>query len=133
MKPLLSILSFVSIALIMNGCGFGVKAKTAEPIATKFYEILQSKEYNKLEAIMDESAGSKDEWMAVIDLQNEVLGDLKSFDKKLGFNTSINNGITSVELNYECQYENAVTDETLYLKQGKKGFKVTGYEYKARQ
>ena len=117
----------------MNGCGFGVKAKTAEPIATKFYEILQSKEYNKLEAIMDESAGSKDEWMAVIDLQNEVLGDLKSFDKKLGFNTSINNGITSVELNYECQYENAVTDETLYLKQGKKGFKVTGYEYKARQ
>lgn len=133
MKPLFSFLSILSVLLLMNSCGFGVTAKTAEPTANKFYEVLQSREYHKLDALMDETAGSKDEWLDVLELQHEALGDLKSFDKKVGFHTSINNGVTSVELNYECEYENGITDETIYLKQVKKGFKVTGYEYKARQ
>ena len=114
------------------GCGFGVTAKSAEPTANKFYELLKDRDYDKIELIIDDAAGPKEDWIKVLKEQ-EVLGNLKSYKKKMGFHTSINNGVTTVELDYECEYDNATTDEKLMLKKVDKGFKLAGYEYKARQ
>ena len=133
MKPLFTIIAIATLLFTLSNCGFGVTAKSAEPTANKFYELIKNEELHKMEALLDESAGSKDEWMSVLEAQKSALGKLLKYDKKVGFHTSINNGVTSVELNYECEYENGITDETLWLKQVKKGFKITGYEYKARQ
>lgn len=132
MKKLFPLAILAVLFVTLYSCGIGVTAKSAEPTANKFYELLKERNYDKIELIIDDAAGPKEDWIKVLQDQ-EVLGNLKSFKKKTGFHTSINNGVTTVELNYVCEYDNGTTDEKLMLKKVDKGFKLAGYEYKARQ
>ena len=131
MKRPVLFLSFIAAFLfVLGSCGFGKIADSAKPAAEKFYEHMKAHEYEAMEKMLY-SGADVEEWMNVI-RQKEVLGEMTSFKKNIGFSSSINNGVTTVELNYTCKYDEGTTAEKITLIQEGEAFKVYGYEYKQK-
>ena len=132
MSPeILNTLLIISTVVLLSACGFGKAAKSAEPVAEKFYEMQASDNLSQLESILDEgalAANSIEEWKSVIQ-QKKDCGAFVSSEKKMGFHTSIDNGITSVTLNYKTSYESCVYHEKIVLVERNGTYKVYSYEY----
>jgi hypothetical protein len=56
--------------------------------------------------------------------EQENNGILLSFEKDMSFNTSIENGITNVELKYALKFKKSTVEVTIVLIDKGKGFKV---------
>lgn len=127
----LNFIIILSISVVFCSCGFGKAAKNAEPVADKFYAMQKTDNYNQLEAILDEgalAANTIEEWKSVIQRKKDC-GSFVEAKKKMGFHTAINNGLTTVTLNYKTTYETCVYHEKLVLVQRNSGYKVYSYEY----
>ena len=133
MKKLKAYLPFVFLLAIVASCAFGAIAKQAEPVAEKFYILLQQGKHDEIISLIDEVAlevTPPEDWRRIFE-ELDKLGKLKEFTKRTGFHTEISNGVTEVTLDYDCEYEKGSSHETLVLRKNIDGFKILSYHHDA--
>ena len=133
MKKLLSTLVFhlLILTITLNSCGIGEQTKAAEIVAEKFYKNLSEKDYDKAMSLIDEESfeiSTKEEWLAII-TNKESSDKFLGYTKGIGFNINTKNGITTVKLDYTCNYENRTIYERLKMVKRGNSYKIMSYEY----
>ena len=133
MKKILSTAVFplLMLAATLNSCGIEEQNKAAESVAEKFYKNLSDKDYEKAMSLIDEESfeiSTKEEWLAVI-TNKESLGKFLGYKKDIGFNINTKNGITTVKLDYTCNYEHHTLYERLIMVKRGEFYKIMFYEY----
>ncbi|MCH2224178.1 MAG: hypothetical protein MK066_05360 [Crocinitomicaceae bacterium] len=110
------------------------QTKQAGIVADQFYEFLMQKNYDGAIELIHSDAlmiTAKDDWLQL--LQNkESIGKMKSFERNMGVNTKINNGVTTVSLNYTTTYGDTEFKDEIILRNEGKDFKVYGYSTNAK-
>lgn len=118
----------LALLFIMSGCK---SAEQAKEQADQFYEHLKNRDYAPIYDMLDAEA-LKESPIEVIEevfAQKEEYGKLKRVEKKVGFNTTTNNGMTYVTLNYKCYYDKLTFHERLVFVKRNKGFKIYSYAF----
>lgn len=133
MKTALLSLAFIVASLfILNSCGIGDATKEAEKTAKTFHQHIMKQDYASM-VNMIHSEGlamtPKEDWLELFK-SLESLGEIKSIKQNMSFNTSINNGITTVELSYTIKYTDKTMTERLILRKDSDTFKLMGYSIK---
>ena len=133
MKKLITptILPLLFLVATLSGCGFGNEAEKAEKTVEQFYTLLAEKDYDKAMEMVDEESLAitpYENWKEIL-VQKETLGKFKGYKKEVGFNTHYNNGVTTVDLNYTCNFSKTKLHEHFTLAKRKEGFKILLYEY----
>lgn len=137
MKKTINLKLFPFILLIVgsisiSSCALKEEADEAKLTVEKFYQKMKENDYEAIVDMIDEeglAANTKEEWIAVIK-QKEDLGDFKGYDEGIGWHTSINNGITKVQVDYTTHYdllENVYERFVLVKRENK--FKVLSYQF----
>lgn len=103
-KYAFSIFLFVGISFLFTACG---SADAAEKTSNTFFSLLIKGQFAKAEKMVDRPPGDTTDFIEQMKAMGEdpVNGKLKSAKKTVGFNTNINNGVTTVELPYVLVYE----------------------------
>ncbi len=117
----------VSLSLLMLSCGVG----DAEKVADQYHNNMKSKNFQSIvdnQLSMDAIAITPvEQWL---DLFNQVvsMGELKKIEKLSGFNSSINDGVTTVVLRYKYDYAGDTQDlyEKLILVKDGGEFEIAG-------
>jgi hypothetical protein len=102
MKPLVYTFTFIlSCVTLLGSCGLGDAAEESEKYANLFHSHLKNQdEQGMMEMIHEDAlATNKEDFEQLIKtLSNNTR--VKTVKKDIGFNTNVNNGITTVTLNY---------------------------------
>lgn len=119
-------------SISISSCALKEEADEAKVTVEKFYQKMNDKNYDALAEMIDEeglAANTKEEWISVIK-QKESLGDFKGYDEGIGWHTSIDNGITKVEVDFTTHYEllNDLYERFVLIKRGDE-FKVLSYQF----
>lgn len=130
-KPL-SILFVAFMTFSISSCGLKAEADEAGKYVEDFYKKMKDNDYEAMLEMVDEEglkASTEDQWLAVFK-QKEALGEFEGYDEGLGWHTSINNGVTKVQVDYTTHYadfEN-VYERFVLVKRGEE-FKILSYQY----
>lgn len=119
----------LSLIFIISGCGLSSDNKAAEKTAVEFYTALKSGDAAKAASLCgtDEVMTTK-AWQDLFAQNLNSLGKVVAFDKGSGFNVSIENGASTVLLNYNVTYEYAKSKDSLSIIETGDGFKIYKYE-----
>lgn len=130
-KVIFSFILLLGFGFNMTQCGLGVVTEEAEKYADEFYNHMRNADYDGIIEMLDDEAlaiSPKEDWIAIIQ-QKDQYGKFEHLSKDMNFNTSINNGVTTVSFHYTAEYTNITFYEILKLvKRGNK-FKILSYEY----
>ncbi|MBI3133680.1 MAG: hypothetical protein HYZ14_03300 [Bacteroidetes bacterium] len=115
------------MACVFSSCGVG----EAEDTASEFHKKLDNREYmhiveNMIDKETLEETGEA-EWFEVFEYVEATWGTAESRNEDFDFESAINNGITTVELNYTVNYPSKTMYERLFLVDRGSGFRVTGF------
>ncbi|XOV66453.1 MAG: hypothetical protein ACFHU9_12575 [Fluviicola sp.] len=124
---------FISLSFLLAGCGFGDAADVAAKQADKYHKFLQAGNENAMLNMVHEDGIAHDE-EGFRGLMHKMATEtnITKVEKQMGFNTSINNGITTVRLNYTLHDKNhgKITEE-IVLQDSKEGvMKIIALNYK---
>jgi hypothetical protein len=92
------------LLFVLAQCGSAdAGAKTADD----FFTHLQKGEFDQAKNMVDLPVGDDSDLVAAFQamVNNPVNGKMQSFKKLMGFKTNINNGVTTVQLQYKLIYE----------------------------
>lgn len=128
-KILIPFILFVGLSLIISSCG---SADKAEKCADKFFSKIIKQKYNDALKMVELDLVKIDvnvyrEQLELLG-ENEQDGKLLSAKKTMGFNTSINNGITTVKLPYELKYQKGSSHFEVVIVDRGKGFKISSIQ-----
>ena len=113
--------------LFLTSCGSGDAAK----IADSYNDLLKAGNYDKIaDTKLSSDATSitpKSDWVGMFKWVGGELGDIKTIEKLSGFNSSMNNGITTVALRYQINYtDNSTIYERIILIRDEAEFEIAG-------
>jgi len=122
----------ISLTFVLFGCGFGDAAKKAEKQAAKYHKFLMAGNANAMLDMIHEDGMAQD-GENFIKLIRMIADDseVTKVTKSPGFNTQINNGVTTVRLNYVLHDKNQgeITEE-IVLQDSKDGaMKIISLHY----
>jgi len=113
---------FLGAALFLSSCG---STDVAEKTADSFFLLLIKGKPEKANKFVSTGFDAESQLAAVKTLaSNERSGKLLKATKTAGFNTEINNGITTVKLPYELKYENETLNYEVVIVDRGEGFKI---------
>lgn len=133
MKPLLFTFTFIlSCITILGSCGLGDAAEESEKYANMFHTHLKNQDAQGMMEMIHEDAlatNKEDFELLIQTLANNT--PVKTIKKDIGFNTKVNNGITTVTLNYTLTLEDGgeVTEEMVLRDSIDGGMKIMGLKY----
>ena len=132
MKSNLTLLGFILTSfLTLYSCGLGQATEDAEKTAQVFHHHMREHHHTAILKMIDEEAlqlTSKEEWMLLFSTIDQDFGQMKKVSQYLSFNTSINNDVTIVDLNYTIEFEERTVSEKITLrKQGNQEFKILNF------
>ena len=116
------------LIFVMAGCK---SANESEKHADHFYEYLKDHDYESIYEMLDAETlkESPIEIVAGVFEQKEAYGKLNKVEKKVGFNTKTQNGLTFVTLDYTCTYDKLTLHERLIFVKRNEDFKIYSYEF----
>lgn len=116
-------IALIGISFLFSSCG---TTKKAEAAAQKFMKFLvRGQMSNALGMAYSPGIPKSDVLEALNAIRNHPqYGVLKSAKQQWGFNTQMNNGVTTVTLNYLMKYENGDINAEVMLVDMGGGFKV---------
>lgn len=133
MKTAILSLAFIAVSLLtLNSCGIGDATKEAEKTAETFHQYMNSHDYSSMIGMIHSEGLAmtpKEDWLQLFKSM-ESLGKIKRIKQNMSFNTSIKNGITTVELSYTIKYADKTMTEKLLLRKDSDTFKLMGYSIK---
>jgi hypothetical protein len=126
-KYAFSIFFFLGIGFLFTSCG---SADAAEKTSNSFFALLIKGQYAKAEKMVDRPPGDTTDFIAQMQAlgENQVNGKLKSAKKSIGFSTSINNGVTTVELPYILVYEKGERRVQVVIVDHGSGYKIASVQ-----
>jgi len=128
MKLTKKLIPFLFLPLLfLTSCGSGDAAK----IADSYHDLLKANNYDKIaDTKLSSDATSittKSDWVGLFKWVGEELGDIKSIEKLSGFNSSMNNGVTTVTLRYQINYvDKSIMYERIILIRDGGEFEIAG-------
>jgi hypothetical protein len=133
MKTALLSIGFIVVSLFtLNSCGLGEAKTEAQAMAKIFHKHMKMHDYNSMANIIHEEGMKmtpREDWVAHFK-SLESLGEIKSIKQDLNFNTSINNGVITVELSYTIKFADKTMTERLIFRKDSDTFKLMGYSIK---
>ena len=117
------------LLLTMNSCGLGQAKEDAEKTIDVFHQHMKVHNHEAMLKMIDKKAlkvTSKEEWLEIFEAMDR-LGKIKKITQDSGFNTSINNGVTTVELSYTIVFDEGTKSENFIMRKRGKEFKILGY------
>ena len=105
----------------------------AEKLADEYHKKLQAEQDEYIvDHLVDPeqlSLDGRDAWLGLFDLVHSW-GKITNVTKSMGFHKNYNNGVTTVDLDYELEFEPRLTvQEKISLIDRGDGYKVWGVEY----
>lgn len=102
-------------------------------MADEFHQHLKAGEYEYIadNMIDDESLviTPREEWISLFSGMREFYGAISEISKDMGFESSYNNGITTVKFDYTITFEKMKIYERIYFVDRGKGYKISGILY----
>lgn len=122
----LTLILFTGLAS-MTSCESSNKA---EDIADKFFKHLQNEKYDAAINLLDTVALRGIDYRSQVEYMgnNQVNGKLMKAEKLFGFNTNVNNGVTTVKLPYALEYEKATVNFNVIVVDRGEGLKIEAIE-----
>tara|TARA_B100000508_G_scaffold141026_1_gene145347 strand:- start:129551 stop:129934 length:384 start_codon:yes stop_codon:yes gene_type:complete len=125
--------SFKGIAILVIGlllvasCGSSDKG---QKFADKFFKLAIQGDYEKAGTMLEEKPNTNLDPVAAVEsfANSPKYGKLKSAKKGLGFNTNINNGVTTIKLPYSLVYENGEYNTNVTIIDRGMGMKISYIE-----
>lgn len=105
----------------------------AQKVADSFYEAFNTENQAAMDTLLDKQsvidAGIKEDFYNVFDQHWKAFGKVNSHSR-YSFSTNSNNGVSTVELNFNCETEKGSTvyEKLNFIKRGN-GYKIIAYEY----
>ncbi len=113
---------FLGAAFFLSSCG---STDVAEKTADSFFVLLINGETEKANKLVSTGFDAESQLAAVESLaSNDRSGKLLKATKTAGFNTEINNGITTVKLPYELKYQHETLNYEVVIVDRGAGFKI---------
>lgn len=113
---------FVGLSIILTSCG---STDQAEKTANKFFSLLIKEKYTDANKLVETGFDANQQLAEVTYLgKNDKNGKLISAKKTMGFNTQVNNGITTVTLPYMLKYEKTELNFEVTIVDEGSGFKI---------
>lgn len=126
-------LLLISITFLLASCGFGDAAEKAEKQVDKYHNFLKAgNETAMLNMIHEDGMKEDPEGFKALIHKMATETKITKIEKTVGFNTSINNGVATVRLNYTLYDENHGTiTEEIVMQDSKDGvMKIIALNYK---
>lgn len=122
-----SFVLFLGMILAFTGCG---SADAGEKTADQFFSYLIKGEYEKADQMIGRMPGDTTSYLPQMEVlgENPVNGKLKSAKKSMGFNTNVNNGITTVKLPYTLTYEKGTQNFEVIIVDRGDGYKISSVQ-----
>jgi hypothetical protein len=115
-------LLFMGICLMLTSCASTDKA---EKTADKFFSLLIKEKYAEANKLVATGFDAAQQLAEVTRMgKNDENGKLLSAKKTMGFNTQINNGVTTVTLPYALKYEKTEQNVEVTLVDQGSGLKI---------
>ena|SRR6218665_522307 len=122
MKKLLGISLFLGLGLFISSCG---STDVAEKTANTFFVLVIGGEFEKANQLVESGFDAASQLNGVKYIgENEQYGKLLTAKKGMGFNTEVNNGVTTVKLPYELKYQNGTVNAEVVIVDNGAGFKI---------
>ncbi len=123
----------VAVTFLLSSCGFGDAAEKAEKQADKFHKFLKAgNETAMLNMVHEDGMSSDPEAFKALMHKMATETTITKVEKTVGFNSSINNGVATVRLNYTLHDKNhgEITEE-IVLQDSEDGvMKIIALNYK---
>ena len=120
---------FIISAFIMSSCDVG----SAEKMADEFHQHLKAGEYDYIaDNMLDEESlviTPRAEWISLFSGMREFYGPILEISKDMGFESSYNDGITTVKFDYTITFEKLKIYERIYFVDRGQGYKFSGILY----
>ncbi|MBL7897550.1 MAG: hypothetical protein JNJ99_03360 [Crocinitomicaceae bacterium] len=114
------------LTVIVTSCGVG----PAEETADEFHKKLDAGEYDYIvENLIDEEILNQtgpEVWYNMFDQIEALWGKAKERKQDFGFKSNMNNGVTTVQLDYVVEFEGYTVYERMFLVDRGKGSKISG-------
>lgn len=126
-------LLLISTVFILSSCGLGDTAEKAETFADKYHNFLKAgNETAMLDMIHEEGMASDSASFVALIHKMATETTITKVEKKMGFNTSIKNGVATVRLDYILyDKEHGKIKEEIVLKDAEDGvMKIVALNYK---
>ncbi len=122
-KSLTFFILFLGLALSLTSCG---SADKAQKTSDQFFHLIIKHKYSEAAKMINTVGATNAQMETALEqiADHPTFGKLKSAEKGMGFNTQINNGITSVTLNYNLTYEKSEESMEVVLVDRGSGFKI---------
>lgn len=124
---------FISLLFVFSSCGLGDSKKEAEKLSDKFHKELEAENSKAIIGMLHEEALAADPEARWIQLFEDIYagGELKKVEQDLGFNSSVNNGIHTITLNYILEFDQGKLREQIVWRTDKDGnLKILSLDYK---
>ena len=113
---------FIGLSFLLSSCASTDKA---EKITSKFFSLLIKGNYSEANKFVATGYPAEQQLAEVTSLgKNDQNGKLISAKKTMGFNTQMNNGVTTVKLPYQLKFEKAEVNVEVTLVDEGYGLKI---------
>jgi len=130
MKSAIFSIGLIFVALItLSGCGLREANDEAAKEISKFHKHMKNGNHSAMVNMFDDEALRATPRREILTLfeRIEQFGKVKNVTQNMGFNSSINNGVTTVELSYTIEFEDRTMQEEFTMRKTGDKFKILGY------
>lgn len=126
-KSLTFFVLFLGLALSLTSCG---SADEAQKTSDRFFSLIIKHQYSEAAKLINAVGASDDDVKTALEqiADHPTFGKLKSAEKGMGFNTQINNGVTTVSLPYNLTYEDSEESMEVTMIDRGSGFKIVSVQ-----
>lgn len=128
MKKLFFIFFISSLSIFTYNCA---SVNEADEVAEQFHQFLQNRDFEGITTLLHSKAleaTPKNDWIRLFTENAQRNGDLTSF-KKTGFNSSINNGIKTVVLDFNIEFGEQQYFERINFQEENGTLKIIYYQF----
>lgn len=121
------ILSVFSLTLVSSCGSVGEATQQGE----KFYDLIQNKKFDEVIDMLDKIAMEttpEQQWLNGLENIYSQRGKIESYTKT-GFNTSIENDLNLIKLEYSVTYTNGVFKEQIEFIKRDNEYKIVSYKF----
>jgi len=95
--------------------------------AEEFFTLLIEEDYKSASKLMDVPVGNSDQYISELQVlgNDPARGKLLKVMKKIGFDTNISNGVTTVKLSYYLKYESDNVEAEVTVVNRGNGFRIS--------
>ena len=126
-RGIFTFILLMAVTTVLTQCG---SADAGKKTADEFFSRIIKKDFEKAASMIERPSGDTTDFLQQVRWMenNPTNGQLLSFKKSIGFNTSISNGVTTVEIPYILRYDMGDQTVSVVIKNRGSGNKIVSVQ-----